>query len=136
MKREAGKREPRPEYADAAERFLALMAARTMSKARLSRESGATTNKLTHYETGQRAPGDLFKPRSEFIGLARALSLLPSALVAWWAFGEDLYLPAPLRMDIERFRNLAPADQVEALKLLGWGLSRGGKRKIGLPRGG
>lgn len=128
------RREPRPEYAEAAERFLALMAARHMSKGRLSRESGAAMNKLAHYETGQRAPGDLFKTKSEFVQLARALSLLPGALVAWWAFGEDLYMPAPLRDDIQQFRALSKAQKLQALQLLGWQAGHGGVRKPAPPR--
>lgn len=141
------KREPKPHYAAAMDRFLALVAGKRMSKTRLAtrlaRESGKGPDKgkapdkaaverqkkkLTTYETGQRAPGDVFRTNTDFVPLAKALGLLPSALIGWWAFGEEV-LSGQLLEDIENFYALSQAQRLETLQLLEWQQKQGGSRK-------
>jgi hypothetical protein len=86
-----------PDYSDAAERLLALVGAKRLPRLRLIEESGISNGRLVTYENGKRAPADAFAHNSEFSKLAKAFGLLPSALLAWWATGDNRLMPVSAR---------------------------------------
>jgi len=126
------KKTPDPDgpYAESAERFLLLVAASRMSKARLMKETGISSPRLVFYENGTHAPRDAFAKNSEFSRIAAAFKLLPSALLAWWAGDDDRLLPGYLADEIEKFRVLPPREQMAQWRLLGWQRPQGKQPKL------
>lgn len=119
----------KPEYAEAAERFLALVYASRMYRHRLMEESGVRSGQLVHYENGGSAPRDAFAKNSEFSRVASAFKLLPSALVAWWATDDDRLLPSYTIEKIAEFRALSAKERLRELQLLGWQRPQGKQPK-------
>ncbi len=127
----------RPELWESAERFLMLMAAARMSKPRLSRLSGIKTVTLTSYENAKRQPADAFEPNSKTVRIARAMNMLHSALMAWWAAADDGLLSVKLKDEMDLFSSRPLKEKLEIWKALGWQQEKGrqpGKKKAAPPR--
>jgi hypothetical protein len=121
---------PERPYPEAAERFLLLVGAAGMSKARLSEESGVPSKRLTNYENGENAPRDVFKKDTPLIAMAEALRILPSALLAWWAIGDDTLMPDHLTGKISEFRSFPAKVRLARWQMLGWQRPQGKQPKI------
>src|SRR5882672_10858506 len=126
----------RPPYAEAAHRLLLLVGAKGMSKYRLMDEAGIPRQRLVHYENGDHVPGDAFRKNSEFEKIAEAFSLSPSALIAWWATGDDALLPVYLTRQMTEFEALKPDEKMKRLQRLGWLMPKGRPRKSAVPSAG
>lgn len=127
----------RPELRDSAERFLLLMGAARMSKPRLSKLADIKTVTLTSYENAKRQPADAFQPNSKTARIARAMKILHSGLMAWWAAGDDGLLSVTLKHDMDLFSVRPLKEKLEIWQGLGWQQEKGrqpGKKKAAPPR--